>query len=210
MDEDPQYDELRERIRDEVASVSEVLLSTGTTLADDIARAAEVVIETFQRSGRVLICGNGGSAADSQHMAAELVSSFSRGLARQALSAIALTTDSSILTAYSNDFDFEGVYARQVEAHGRSGDTLIVISTSGQSSSVIMAAQRARHLGLCVVALTGSRSTVLHDLANVHLAVPSTNTQHIQMAHLLIEHLICQVVDDQADFHAVTSGEERP
>ena len=160
-----------------------------------VVAMAQVVSDCFQRGGKLLICGNGGSAADSQHMAAELVSSFMAGLARPALPAIALTTDTSILTAYSNDFGYEQVFARQVEALGAPGDCLLAISTSGNSQSVIRAAEVARAQELKVLALTGQQPNALVESADQAVCIPSSDTQAIQTAHLVVEHAICRMVE---------------
>ena len=164
--------------------------------SEAVESAAKAIIQTLDNGGKLLICGNGGSAADSQHMAGEFVSSFTHGLARRALPAIALTTDTSILTAYGNDFDFEGVFSRQVEAHGLPGDSLFAISTSGRSRNVLAAAQAGKRLGLTVIALTGCGASELTGLADISINVCGPDTQAIQTAHLVAEHAICRMVDE--------------
>lgn len=181
-------------IREHLRRSADVKLRTAESCADDIERAATLIANAFKAGGKLLICGNGGSAADAQHMAAELVSRLTLDFERPGLPAIALTTDSSILTAYANDFDFEGVFARQVQALGRAGDVLIGISTSGSSRNIVSAVQQARSAGLQVVTLTGQRGS-LPDLADVAVRVPEASTAHIQEAHLAIEHLICHLVE---------------
>jgi D-sedoheptulose 7-phosphate isomerase len=144
----------------------------------------------------VLVCGNGGSAADSQHFAAELIGRFERE--RPELAAIALTTDSSILTAVANDYAFEQVFARQVRGLGREGDVLVAISTSGNSPSVLAAAEAAHERGLAVVALTGRGGGRLGEMlgdGDVHLCVPHERTARIQEVHLLIIHCLCDGID---------------
>jgi len=143
----------------------------------------------------VLLCGNGGSAADCQHVAAELVSRLTRDSERPGLPAIALTTDTSFLTAYANDCGFEGVFARQVEALGRPGDVLIGISTSGNSPNVLRAVELAREKGMRSIALTGQGGR-LAKLADVAVSVPSDDTRHIQEAHLAVEHVLCLLVEE--------------
>ena len=160
----------------------------------DIARAAAIITESFRGGGKVLLCGNGGSAADCQHVAAEFVNRLSRDRARRALPALALTTDSSYLTAYANDHGFEGVYARQIEAFGTAGDVLLAISTSGSSPNVLAAADAARGRGMAVVALIGETGR-LAGAADVVINVPSRDTQLIQQVHLTVEHLICELVE---------------
>jgi len=162
--------------------------------APEIARAAAIIAESFQRGGKLLLCGNGGSAADCQHVAAELVNRLSKDRERRALPALALTTDTSCLTAYANDYGFEGVYARQVEAFGTAGDVLLAISTSGSSPNVLAAADVARARGLSVVALLGETGR-LAGAADVAIQVPSRDSQLIQQLHLAVEHMICELVE---------------
>jgi D-sedoheptulose 7-phosphate isomerase len=160
----------------------------------EIARAAALIAESFQRGGKLLLCGNGGSAADCQHMAAEFVSRLTKEVARPALPAIALTTDTSYLTAYANDFGFEGVFARQIEALGNAGDVLLAISTSGSSRNVLAAVDAARRKSIAVIALAGDGGPLAGG-ADVAIQVPSRDTQLIQQVHLAVEHLICQLVE---------------
>jgi D-sedoheptulose 7-phosphate isomerase len=162
--------------------------------AADIARAAILIAESFRGGGKLLLCGNGGSAADCQHLAAEFVNRLNRDRQRRALPALALTTDTSYLTAYANDYGFDGVYARQVEAFGTAGDVLLAISTSGSSPNVLAAAGAARGRGMAVVALVGETGR-LAGAADVAITVPSSDTQVIQQVHLAVEHLICELVE---------------
>jgi D-sedoheptulose 7-phosphate isomerase len=162
----------------------------------DIVAAAEILTGSIAGGGKLLICGNGGSAADAQHLATEFVSTLTIDNPRPSIPAIALTTDSSLLTAIANDFGPEGVFERQVESLGRQGDVLIAISTSGNSANVIRAAERARAQGLRVVALTGASGGSLAPLAQVAVKVPSTVTAHIQECHLTIEQLLASLVED--------------
>lgn len=159
-----------------------------------IVRAAELVAESFRQGGKLLLCGNGGSAADCQHLATEFTSRLSAEFVRPALPALALTTDTSFLTAYPNDYDFDGVFARQVEALGKPVDVLLGISTSGGSKNVLRAVEAAKARSLKTIVLTGSRGP-LRELADVAVSVPSQSTQHIQETHLAIEHLICHLVE---------------
>jgi D-sedoheptulose 7-phosphate isomerase len=162
--------------------------------AVDIARAAAIITESFRGGGKLLLCGNGGSAADCQHVAAELVNRLNKDCERRALPALALTTDTSCLTAYANDYGFEGVYARQVEAFGTAGDVLLAISTSGSSPNVLAAADVARARGIAVVALLGETGR-LAGAADVAIQVPSRDTQLVQQVHLAVEHLLCELVE---------------
>jgi D-sedoheptulose 7-phosphate isomerase len=156
--------------------------------------AADLIAETFRGGGKVLLCGNGGSAADCQHMATEFVSRLRKDFERPALPAIALTTDTSFITAFANDCGFDGVFERQVSALGRPGDLLVAISTSGNSTNVVRAVEMALVSGMRVVVLTGSGGR-LASLGDVAIAVPSSNTQYVQEAHLAIEHVICELVE---------------
>ena len=162
--------------------------------AADIARAASLIAQSIQRGGKLLLCGNGGSAADCQHVAAEFVGRLTQEKSRPALPAIALTTDTSFLTAYANDLDFEGVFARQIEALGTAGDVLLAISTSGSSPNVMAGVASARRKGVAVIALLGETGP-LAESADVAIRVPSRDTQLIQQVHLAVEHLICHLVE---------------
>ncbi len=165
-----------------------------------IEHAARLMQTSLQAGGKILLCGNGGSAADCQHLAAELVVRYEKH--RPALAALALTTDTSILTAHSNDFGFRTVFSRQVEALGQAGDVLCAISTSGNSENIIAAAQAAQHKGLTVIVLTGGSGGELAALATVSVNVPSTVTARIQEAHILIGHWWCQYLEQQTEEHA--------
>ncbi len=188
-------------VDDPIATIKERLrlaARVSTAMADQaaasIAAAADLIATTFRAGGKLLLCGNGGSAADCQHMAAELVGRLTRDMSRPGLPAIALTTDTSFLTAYSNDFGFDAVFARQVQALGSRGDVLITISTSGASPNVLAAVDEAKRVGLSIVALLGEAGP-LADLADVAIRVPSRDTQLIQQVHLAVEHLICHLVE---------------
>ena len=182
------------KIETHLLQSAEIKRQTAASCAGSIARAAEVIAGAFLSSGKLLLCGNGGSAADCQHMAAEFVSRFSKDLDRRALPAIALTTDTSFLTAFGNDCGFEGIFERQVEALGSPGDVLIAISTSGNSPNVIRAVEAARERSMGTIALTGNGGR-LSAMADVPIAVPSTDTQYIQEAHLAVEHIVCELVE---------------
>jgi len=161
--------------------------------SSEIERACDLLIDTLKQGGKILLCGNGGSAADCQHIAAEFVVRYE--LKRKALAAIALTTDTSILTAHANDFDFETVFSRQVEALANDKDCLIAISTSGKSKNILKAVQVAKNKGMTVIALTGCEGGELATLATLSIIVPSTVTARIQEAHILIGHWWCGVVE---------------
>jgi D-sedoheptulose 7-phosphate isomerase len=167
-------------------------------LAAPIARAIALMSDALKAGGKVLACGNGGSAADAQHFAAELVNRFERE--RPPLAGLALTTDSSALTSIANDYRYEQVFEKQLRALGRKGDVLLAISTSGNSASVLAAMRAARELGLRIVALTGNgggKMAALLDAHDVHVCVPHTRTMRIQEVHLLALHCFCDGIDSQ-------------
>lgn len=163
---------------------------------DQLIATAELLVNTFSSGNKLLICGNGGSAADSQHIAAEFVSSFSKAIQRKGLPAISLTVDTSVITAYANDYSFNGVFERQVEALGVAGDVLLVLSTSGESVNCLQAAKKARSSGLKVIALTKSNS-ILCEYADLNITVPSKNTQHIQECHMIAYHILVELIELQ-------------
>jgi D-sedoheptulose 7-phosphate isomerase len=161
----------------------------------DVARAAQLIIEKMRTGGKLLIFGNGGSAADAQHIAAELA--FKMARERSALPALALTTDSSLLTAISNDRSFDFVFARQIQALGRRGDIALAISTSGNSPNVIEAVKEARKLEIATVGLLGAGGGELGKLVDIALIVPHRDTPRIQEVHIAIGHIICQLIEDE-------------
>jgi D-sedoheptulose 7-phosphate isomerase len=158
-----------------------------------VAECAEIIFAAFQARNKVLVCGNGGSAADAQHIAAEFVGRYETE--RRGLPAIALTTDTSALTAVSNDYGFERVFARQVEALAREGDCLIAISTSGDSPNVTAAVMTARSMGCKVVGFTGAKGKKLSSLCDACIMVPSERTARVQEAHITLAHIICEIID---------------
>jgi len=179
-------------ILDESARVKRALASES---AAAIARAAGVIADSFRNGGRVLLFGNGGSAADAQHIAGEWCGRLSRE--RAALPAIALTANTSDLTALGNDYGFERIFARLVEAHGRAGDVAIAISTSGNSPNVLAAVETARARGLRTIALAGRGGGKLAAQVDLALVVPSDDTQRIQESHIAIGHVLAELVDDE-------------
>ena len=162
--------------------------------AEVIEAAGELLINTLKQGGKVLLCGNGGSAADCQHIAAEFVVRYEKK--RQAMAAIALTTDSSILTAHANDYDFETVFSRQVEALGNDKDCLIAISTSGKSKNILRAVESAKSKGMMVIGLTGGEGGELSKQVTLSIIVPSAVTARIQEAHILIGHWWCGAIEE--------------
>ena len=184
------------RIREHFTDSARLKLDAVETLAPEIARAAAVMTECLLADGKILSCGNGGSAADAQHFAAELVGRFERE--RPELPAIALSTDTSLLTAVANDYSFEQVFAKSVRALGAKGDVLLAISTSGNSGNVIAAIEAAQSREMRIVALTGKGGGRVGELlqpADVHLCVPNPRAARIQEVHLLMIHCLCDVID---------------
>jgi len=163
---------------------------------ESILKAADCIYRSFLSGNKILICGNGGSAADSQHFAAEFVNTFSRDLDRKALPAIALTTDSSILTSIANDFNFENIFSRQVAAYGKPGDVLVTLTTSGTSKNCLNAVQTAKTLQMTNVVFT-KKSAHITSFADIAIEVPSQNTQHIQECHMLAYHVITELVEEK-------------
>ncbi|MGA2327975.1 MAG: HAD-IIIA family hydrolase [Bryobacteraceae bacterium] len=183
-----------ERLRRHVLGSISTKQKLLATCQQPILDAAALIATAFRTGGKVMLCGNGGSAADAQHIAAEFVGVLSQSFPRPGLPAIALTTDTSILTAGANDFGFEGVFARQVQALGRPGDVLVGISTSGNSANVLRAFEYAREHGLGTIALAGPGGK-LPALADVAIRVPADATQYIQESHILIGHILCDLVE---------------
>jgi len=184
---------MRDHIKDlllQSIQVKEDLLRDGI---DSIIGIATAVIDSMKKGGKLIICGNGGSASDSQHIAAELVGRFVKE--RKGLPAIALTTNTSIITALANDYSYEIVFARQVEALGQKNDIVMGISTSGKAKNVAAALKQAKKMGLITVALTGGDGGELTKIADISLTVPSTVTARIQEAHITIGHIICEQVE---------------
>jgi len=181
------------RVRQILADAAALHERLQTTGIEPVVRAAEAIVNALGLDGRVLVFGNGGSAAEAQHFAAELSGRFERD--RRALAAVALTTDTSVLTAIGNDFGFDRVFARQVEALGRAGDVALAISTSGASPNVLEGVRAARAAGLVTVALTGRDGGPLGREVDVHVNVPHSSTARVQEAQLTLLHAICDLVE---------------
>ena len=187
---------LANRIQQQFKDSAQTKLDALAAMAAPIEAATRRMVTSLQAGGKVMACGNGGSAADSQHFAAELLNRFERE--RPPLAAIALTTDTSTLTSIANDYRYEDVFAKQVQALGRSGDVLLAISTSGNSPNVIEAIHAARARGVTVVALTGRKGGKMAALLgsdDIHLCVPTERTARIQEVHLLTIHCLCDGID---------------
>ena len=180
-------------IRGQLADVATLVGQVSEELAESVDQYVEMVLATFRGGGKVLFCGNGGSAADAQHIAAEYVVRFVRR--REPLPAVALTTDTSILTASGNDLGFDTVFERQVGALGRSGDLLVMHSTSGESENLIRAAEAARRSGLITVGLLAKGGGRLRDLVDLSIVIPTNSTARAQEIHMVLEHIVCDRVD---------------
>ncbi|CAA9325508.1 MAG: Phosphoheptose isomerase 1 [uncultured Gemmatimonadaceae bacterium] len=184
----------RERIAAGLREMAETALRTAETIGPDLERAAEMVRATVARGGTLFFCGNGGSAADAQHMATEYVVRYTRN--RRAYPAVALTTDTSLLTAAGNDLGFDQIFARQVEALARPGDLLVIHSTSGNSPNVLLAAEAARAKGVAVLAFSARDGGALRAAADHSVVVPTARTDRAQEVHLCVEHVICDIVEE--------------
>lgn len=162
-------------------------------MVDQIDEAGQMIVHSLKQGHKLMLCGNGGSAADAQHLAAEFVGRFIRE--RNPLPALALTTDSSALTAIGNDYGFDAVFSRQVDGLGEKGDLLLAISTSGDSANILKAIESARAIGCPTIALTGGSGGQMKSVVDLCLAVPSTETPRIQEMHIMIGHILCDLVD---------------
>ncbi len=190
---DPKTESRVVRLFEEARTVVEDLVASAD-LQKLVAEVARVVTEALLSGHKVLLCGNGGSAADSQHIAGELVGRFRRE--RAGALAVALTTDSSILTSVANDYGYAEVFRRQVEALGRKGDVLLAYSTSGNAENVLRAVEQARETGLCTVGMTGSSGGKLASVVDIAVQCPSDLTPRIQECHAIIGHVLCDLVDE--------------
>lgn len=200
-------DRMHARAAQHLLDSAAVLTRTAESCTDALLDMVDMLTETFRAGGKLLICGNGGSAADAQHLAAEFVSRLTQDFPRAALPALALTTDTSFITAYANDIEFDGIFARQVEAFGKPGDMLLSISTSGNSRNCLRATERARALGLRTAAMTGA-SGALAAACDCAIQVPATSTQFVQESTLALYHILVDLTEralyDAAAQHALT------
>ncbi|MGO9481529.1 MAG: SIS domain-containing protein [Candidatus Kryptoniota bacterium] len=182
---------MRESLEDSAATKKEILNSC----LEEISRAVTIIRDALKNGGKILFCGNGGSAADSQHLATEFTIRLNHEIKRKGLPAIALTTDTSTLTAGGNDIGFENTFARLVEALGRKGDVLVAISTSGNSENILRAADKAHENGMHVVGFLGKGGGKLKSRCDLRIIVPSDNTQRIQEGHITIGHIVVELVE---------------
>jgi D-sedoheptulose 7-phosphate isomerase len=182
-------------IHESLKESAEVKLLIEKECSVEILRAVDTLIDSFKHGNKLLLCGNGGSAADSQHIAAEFMIRLSHDLERPAIPAIALTTDTSNLTAGGNDIGFENVFARNVEGLGQAGDVLIAISTSGNSKNILLAIDKAKEKGMKVIGFIGGTGGKCKDKVDIPIVIPSSNTQRIQEGHITVAHIICELVE---------------
>jgi D-sedoheptulose 7-phosphate isomerase len=184
---------IKKQIRDSI-DLKQLLLESPPVLTE-IEKAAATVLSAFRNNRKVLLAGNGGSAADAQHIAAEFINRFC--FDRPGLPSIALTTDTSVLTSIGNDYGFNKVFARQISAMGNSGDVFIGISTSGNSGNIVEALKTCREAGISTIGFTCSSGGLMKDFCDICIAVPSNDTPRIQEVHILIGHIICGIVEDE-------------
>jgi D-sedoheptulose 7-phosphate isomerase len=188
--------ELKDIIISHLEQSAAVKRQVGEVCIPAISSAIDLIENAFKNGNKLMICGNGGSAADSQHMAAEFTSRLTKDFDRPSLPALALTTDTSFLTAFANDCGYDGIFARQIEGLGKNGDVLLGITTSGGSKNVLLAIEQCQKMGISVVALTG-QDGLRGASADSVIAVPSNDTQFVQESHLSIEHIICAQVEQR-------------
>ena len=173
----------------------ETIEAVMNNMEEDLEKASKLAVETLKRGNKILLCGNGGSAADAQHIAAELTGRYKTE--RRGLGGIALTTDTSALTAIGNDYGYDRVFDRQTEALANEGDLLIGISTSGNSANIISALKLAKEMGCSTLGFSGRDGGAMNEVCDVNLVVPSNDTPRIQEMHILFGHTICQIIDDE-------------
>jgi D-sedoheptulose 7-phosphate isomerase len=197
-------DRLKEEIIKEIHQSMAVTSELGRSCGTEIVEAAALILTCLREGGKLLVFGNGGSAAEAEHLVAELVGRYRTD--RQALAAIALTANSASLTAIANDYGFEQIFARQLQAIAKPGDVALAISTSGNSPNIVCALQSAREAGLVTIGLTGVPGGKLRDLVHVCISVPSDDTPRIQEGHALIVHILCGIVENAFVHHSYSGG----
>ena len=174
---------------------SEVIKETANLCSEQILKGSEVILNALDQGNKVMWCGNGGSAGEAQHLSGELVCGL-RSHKRPALASISLTTDTSVISAWSNDVGFKSVFSRQIEALGNSGDVLVALSTSGNSTNIINALETAKDLNIISLGLTGNKESRMKELCDFIISIPSNDTQRIQESHLLVGHIICEIIEN--------------
>ena len=183
-------------IRNEILNSANVFTVIAESCSVDMSKVSEIIISALNKGNKILWCGNGGSAAQAQHLSTELVCGL-RSHDRIALPSISLTTDTSLITAWANDNDFNTVFARQIEALGKAGDVLIAISTSGNSINVVEAVNKAKKNDIITIGFIGNQKCKMRGICDLNISVPSEDTQRIQEGHILIGHIICEIVENQ-------------
>lgn len=186
---------MKQTIKDEFLSHLEIINKTIETMQETLEEASKLAVDTLKNGNKILLCGNGGSAADAQHIAAELVGRYKTE--RRGLPGIALTTDTSALTAIGNDYGYDRIFDRQVESLATKGDLIIGISTSGNSANVLNALKCAKALECTTLGLSGRDGGAMNEVCDINLVVPSDNTPRIQEIHILLGHTICQIIDNE-------------
>ncbi len=184
-------------MKDSLLESAQVKQKTLTECSNDILKAADLIKHAFINENKVMFCGNGGSAGDSQHLATELMVRLSHDIERPALGAISLTTDTSNITAGGNDIGFENIFARSVEGLGKEGDVLIAISTSGNSKNIIKAIEKAKSKKIITIGFLGGKGGKIKDITDMNIIIPSENTQRIQECHITVGHIICEIVEQE-------------
>ena len=180
-------------IKNTLLEISENFKKLSENCTTDIKKASEAMINSLNKNHKIMFCGNGGSAADSQHLAAELVGRYRKD--RRPLAALSLTTDTSIISAISNDFSFDQIFTRQINALGKEGDILYAISTSGKSKNIISAIKLAKELGITVIGITGCHANDMSDLCDILIKAPASRPDRIQEMHIAIGQLICEIIE---------------
>ena len=183
-------------IRNEILNSSDVFTAIAESCSVDMSKVSEIIISALNKGNKILWCGNGGSAAQAQHLSTELVCGL-RSHDRIALPSISLTTDTSLITAWANDTDFNTVFARQIEALGKSGDVLIAISTSGNSINIVEAVYKAKKNNIITIGFIGNQKCKIREICDLNISIPSEDTQRIQEGHIMIGHIICEIVENQ-------------
>ena len=181
-------------IKKTLKEISNNFLKLSEVCEQDIVKASNIIIKALESNNKIMFCGNGGSAADSQHLSAELIGRYKKN--RKPLSSLSLTTDTSALTAISNDFSFNEIFSRQVEALGNKGDILYAISTSGNSENILKALYQASEDGLITIGLTGENNSKIENMCDCIIKVPATSPDRIQEMHIAVGHLICEIIED--------------
>ena len=184
-----------EWIKKQIDISSEVIKQMENICSEEILSSSKIIIESLNMGNKIFWCGNGGSAGQAQHLSAELVCGL-RTHKRSALASISLTTDTSVISAWSNDVNFESIFSRQIEALGNKGDILVALSTSGKSKNIIEAIKIAHNLSVKTIGLCGIQSSEVKNLCDVNISIPSNDTQRIQEGHILAGHLICELIEN--------------